>query len=171
MRVNLLAEKKRRYSLNWTGILFATLVIFLLVLLGLNYYLSISKLAAVERELRSQDRQLAMVLPKKEEYLELQKKINNLEKNKEKNELDRYRWAEVVKEQGYIIPEKVTLNFLQINNNIINLSGIAASNQEVLQFIRNMKTSPFFTEVKLRQLKQQQEISFNIEAVISRRGD
>lgn len=171
MRVNLLAGKRRVFSFNWVRLLFAVMVIVLLFLLGANYYLSSSKLVSLEKEIKILDKQMAMILPKKQEYIQLQKKIKNLEKKEKEIEAAQYYWDEVVEEQGYIIPERLMLTLLQINNNRLLLQGIAANNQEVLQFINNLKTSPFFYEVKLHQLSRKDEVNFKIEAVIKGRGD
>lgn len=171
MRVNLLAEHKRVYSINWAEVLLIILVILLVLVLGLNYYLSSRQLAVIKTEVKNLDRQLAMILPQKKECLQLQEKIIVLEALGKEIKAARYYWDKVILDYGYVVPEKTMLQFLQIENNSVSLGGIAASNDQVIELIKRMQESPFFNVVQIRQLVEQGEVNFRINAVVSGGSD
>lgn len=169
MRVNLLQEEELKYSINWLNIIFIFSIFLFISFLGIRYYLSSLTVNNLKIELESIETELNLLIPHQEKYREVQKDLDQL-KTLPIIEAEEYLWGDVIREMGYIIPEKMMLTSLEIIDKEIALVGIAADAREVTQFIYNLNHSPYFTEVDLSKISKQKEINFQIEAII-RGGD
>lgn len=171
MRVNLLTETKRDFSINWLEICIITIVILIVVLLGWQYYSNQNKINLLKQEITNLDSQLNIAMAKKNEYLELQSKITELEKKKQELAALTYYWDQAVKEMGYVIPDQAVLKFMQLNDNLLSASGLAVDTREVLKLVNNMKKSPVYDDIKLIKIEDQGEINFQLEARLVGEGD
>lgn len=169
MRVNLIAKKKQNLTINWIEVLIILIIFLLIFILGLNYYLNYIKLTILRDVVDNLDNQLAIYLPKQEEYLQLQKEVENLETDFQAGQ-QVYAWVEALNELGYVVPETVTLKYVIINKGSLSLAGIAKDSKDIIEMVDNFKISPYFNTIKLKQVNQQQEILFQLEALLSKKG-
>jgi len=167
MRVNLIGEHKKVYLVNWYRIMITVLTIILIAVLGLNYIFLIHRLGIIQNEVSNLNSQLRVLLPKKEEYLQLKEKIQVLEALRKEIQAARYYWDKVILDYGYVVPEMAKLQFLQIENKTVSLNGIAASNTEIIELIQRMQSSPFFNVVEIIQIIEKGEVNFKIKALVT----
>lgn len=75
-------------------------------------------------------------------------------------------WSDFLVEFSKIIPADVTINAIDIDAQIMSLSGQARDRQNLLEFEKNLKKSNIFENVKtpLEDLLKKTNIDFNIKA-------
>ncbi|NLM96286.1 MAG: PilN domain-containing protein [Halanaerobiaceae bacterium] len=172
MRVNLLKERMKDITINWIEIATVIGVIFFVIALVCHYYFFLlAKANALDSEIRSLNNQINTLLVKVQEYNALKAKVDRLEEIKAKMDKLQYIWLDVVMEQGYVSPSNLMLERMDIQNNILSLTGLAANNQKVLDLINNMKLSPMYDEIKIIRVTQDEDSAFDLEAVIATETD
>ncbi len=172
MKVNLLKERNQAYSINWMEIVIIITVALFIMGVGIHYYYLYTDsmlLKADVDNLYNQETKLRIEVIK---FNKLQDKVEELTRIKEKMDTLKYLWDGAIIEQGYIIPNKVMLGTLSLEENTLKLLGRADTNQKVLDYISNMKLSPFYGKVTIKDLQTQaNDAIFTLETVIVEEGD
>lgn len=94
----------------------------------------------------------------KEDEAKLQTRIATLERISK----DRYREIKVLDLVQQVIPEKVWLTRLEMNNGKVQLSGYAMSDFEISGFLEVLTKSVYFTEVILQNSSEQTFDNLNL---------
>ena len=172
MRVNLISRNGKNLSLNWKRIAITVLLFVLVFLMGLNYYISFLDLSALEIAIAGVENQLSLLNIKKKDLLEIEQKIKQLEAAKPNPEKKfEYFWTDVIREQGFIVVEDVTYNYIRIADGMINIEGVCRDYQTFLAIIKNFNSSPLFEQATTTELRQGTELAFKIEAKITAGGE
>ena len=168
MRVNLISSNGKTLSLDWSRIAITLLLVGLIFLLIINYYTAVQQLTELESGITRLESQLNLVNIKKRELLDLEEEINLLQAARPiLEELAGYRWAELVREQGFIVLEGVTYSRIRIAAGIINIEGMARDYPTVIALLQNFNHSPLFEQAGITELRQGTEVQFKIAASIS----
>lgn len=167
MRVNLLDEQKNVYSIDWFTTISVIVFIILLLTISFHYYSLLNQYNMVKSKIENYKDQSSLLLQKKDEYYQLQEKINKLTEYKAEMKKYQYFWNDIIKELGYVTPSKVQLKKVDIEKNILKISGISEDSQYVMNFINNLKDSPYLSKAAIIKLEKKEEIIFKIEAIIS----
>jgi Tfp pilus assembly protein PilN len=170
MRVNLVQKETGVFSLNWIRVGVTILVVVLIAGIAMNYYLLTTRKDILTQEIQTLDQQLRILNPKKEEFLNLRTQVSQLEEEVQRVE-GKYIWAYITQETGFVIPENVELNSFSISGNSISVSGKANNTELLINYIDNMVQSPFFEKVILQNYVNQESITFNIDADVTRGDD
>ena len=166
MKVNLLKERQKAYTINWIEIAVIISVVLFIMAMGVHYYFLYTSSKVLEADLYALDNQIHVLLRRVAEYNRLKAEVEELEALKEAMDKFKYVWAEAIIELGYVIPEQTMVNTLQIEDYNMRLNGFASQNQKVLDFIDNMNESPVYKDIELIDLTQIQDVNYNIIAVI-----
>ena len=91
-------------------------------------------------------------------------------------ETQRKRWNELLEEIKLIIPKEVRLTKLTDRENEVIFTGEATSQEGVFNFVRSLRESPYFTEVKLHTAKDKETqgevwVDFNIRCQLDFQED
>ncbi len=159
IRINLLPFRaaRKRENIRREVSIFILLIIFLV--LGLSYYG-----IHLDKKITSLDNQIKTVERGINKYKEKANRVNKIKKairvyqkkvNIIKSLKNRRREIVILLDSmtSLIIPEKMWLRNLQINENGVIITGTAFDQKTVAEFMTNLQTSPFFTKnVKLNNL-------------------
>lgn len=167
MKVNLLKERQKVYSINWIEILVIISVVVSIVLMGVHYYFLYMDKELLEADINYLDNQLNILSVRVAEYNRLKAEVEELEAIKEKMDQLKYVWADALIELGFVIPEKALVNTLQIEETDLRLNGLALDNQRVLELVDNMNQSPVYHDVKIINLSQSNDVNYNISALLA----
>jgi type IV pilus assembly protein PilN len=63
-------------------------------------------------------------------------------------------------------PEKLQLDSLKERNQLIELGGLAVSNEIIAQFLSNLERSPWFTNVELDGIDQVDEDGYKLKRFV-----
>lgn len=171
MRVNLLKDEVRAFSIQWREVIDVLLLIIFIVGLASHYYLLYSDRALLENNLQSLNNQISNYKVKVAEYNRLKDDVAELESIKQKINQLKYNWNLAVEEQGYVVPDKLMFKNVEIVAKKLSINGRAINNEKVLKLINNMKLSPIYQEVTLINVAQNYDVEFKVEAVISGEDD
>ncbi len=168
MKVNLLedSEKENIFAIN---IFMVALVIFISIIILSStgvYFFYIQNINIIEGEIESLSNQIDNYSEQAREYSNLQSEISELKEKLDIREIKYYPWGEALLELGYIISEDVMLNKININSSSLNLEGLAATEENVIQFINNLNNSVLFTNIELEDLDKKDEVEFIITAEV-----
>jgi Tfp pilus assembly protein PilN len=169
MKVNFLS-KPWNSKVRWMESIALILFIFIIIIFSINYILYNNMIHSLKEEINNIEIKLNTIIPEQNKYLILQKKIKVLEKEIEDYK-QQLKIAELINDLGYIVPEGSVLSSLELDRCKIIISGIADNNSCLLQLIDNMKNSPYYVDVELQKMTQDEEINFQIQAMVSERGD
>lgn len=164
MRVNLISKEKKGYYFNWYNYLFPLFIILVFLIFAFNFYFTVNKLDELQKEISLIDNKLKVFLPKQREYLELKEKLENIKLLDRRESTNNKNWSIVIEELGFVTPESVMLTNLQINDFNINIKGKAKENIYLIQFVKNLKESPYFINVKLDNMVRYDDINFTVKA-------
>ena len=166
MKVNLLKERQKAYTINWIEIAVIISVVLFIMAMGVHYYFLYTSSKVLEADLYALDNQIHVLLRRVAEYNRLKAEVEELEAIKEKMDKLKYVWADAIVELGYVIPERTMVNTLHIADYNMRLNGFAAGNQKVLDFIDNMNKSPVYKDIEIINITQTHDVNYNIVAVI-----
>ncbi len=171
MKVNLLKDESSTFSVQWNEVIDVLIVIIFIVGLASHYYLLYSDRALLQSNLQSLNNQISNYKVKVAEYNRFKDDVEKLESIKDNINRLQYHWNLAVEEQGYVVPDKLMFKSVDIVDNKLNLNGRALNNEKVLKLINNMKLSPFYQDVTLINVSQNDDVQFRVEAVISGEDD
>lgn len=171
MRVNLIAKKNGKLlAIDWPRIIITILVSCIILALVFHFIYLQNRLNVIKQEVSILNEQLNVYLPKQKEYLNLKNKLKELQKKPKINTTE-YLWDQPLIELGYIIPHGAVLTGMEMNLNNISFNGKVRGSDKLLKIKERLKSSPVFKEVKITKIRKQQDIIFNIKAVIAEGGD
>ncbi len=170
MRVNLARKETGVFSINWIRIGVTILIVVLIAGLAINYYILRTQKSSLNKQISSLNQQLKVLNAKKEEYITLRGQVSQLEADIERIE-GKYIWPYIAQETGYVIPESVNLNTFTMTEDKLTVSGNADNTELLIDYIDNMNQSPYFSQVTLQNYLNQENISFDLIAVVSKGGE
>ncbi len=159
IRINLLPFRaaRRRENIRKEVSIFILLIIFLV--LGLSYYgLHLDKkIETLGNEIKRVENDIARYKAKAQRVNEIKKEISTYEKKVHTIKSLKSRRREMVvlldNMTNLVLPEKMWLTSLQINQSTVNITGVAFDQKTVADFMTNLETSPLFhKDVKLNNL-------------------
>ena len=169
IRINLLPIKQKKKQIVGQQQIFLGLVVILLVAAGL-YSLNDgeqSKIKGMQDTVTSHKADLdklkdligdAKEVEKKKE--ELQKKLEVISSLKD----SKIGPVRMLDELSLIIPNRLWLKTFSVNGESIKMNGTAISNKDIAVFMRNLETSPYFTNVVLTEVKAVQATKLAAES-------
>ncbi len=169
MRVNLAPDSRMIFADNWFQIFFTIFYTILVISLAANYYCSFIEIKNLESKLSDINNQLAIYTPQKQEYFEINKKIEGIKQLSEEKQESNIVFSPIIKELGFIVPDKLAFQLLNYNGDIMVITGRAINSSGVISLISNLKKSLFFKEVNLRNIDQREEVQFQLEVHLAGR--
>lgn len=166
MRINLLSDKKPIYTINWFRVLILIMLCIFLTIFGIIYYILASSLSILMDEVNQLEKQFDVLMPRHKKYVALKRKVIKLQKLEKEYTVGKSLLVEIVKEQGYLVPESIKLEYLEVDNDHFILEGVATNNQDIIKLVANLKDSPHFYQVQLQQVSCQDKLKFNIAALV-----
>ena len=169
IKINLLPTKKKppKKVIDLQQQLLLGGLVIILVLIVMWYFwnrqkeliesLKQSKIAA-ETRIREQDNQLRDVKNVKENRQKVSDKIKIVE-DLERNQSGPVR---LLDEVSNALPVGVNLTSLVENNNNVNVEGQAFTNDDIVRFIDNLKSSRFLTDVVLLETSQTKQQDMDV---------
>ena len=159
IKINLLPTKKtrKRGSSQQQLIIFAAVLVGVGIMLYSVYSSEADKVAKLEQQktqVQSEMTRLEGIIGDinsiQEKKAELKKKLDIIEMLK-KQKIGPVR---ILDEVSTIIPKRVWLGSLNQVEDMLNFSGMATDHKEVAIFMKNLESSPFFSDVELIFIKQ-----------------
>jgi type IV pilus assembly protein PilN len=160
IKINLLPVKKKKKAKQLPGFV-VSLVLLLLVSAVISAYLVYffnGRVSARKQTIAKNDAKIEE-LSKKIKAVENYEKLNAAyQKNKEIIEQlgkNKTLPVKVLDEVSALLPVGVWLTLLDVKGTDINLSGMGFTNSDVVNYVDNLKKSPLFTDVYLKESRQQ----------------
>jgi len=176
MRVNLAKERKQGFAVNKSYIIMFIIFVVLIASMYIYYSIMNNRVANYEKQIEIANEELEELQKKREEYLTLKEEIRSLEEEIAKREksqekrlptLTKQNWNITLLELGKIIPEKVMINSLNINNEKLSIRGYGESSRIISKFLDNLLESEHIINIRLNQLQNGEDVSYNITADIN----
>lgn len=167
MKVNLMNSPENRIEIKWNQVLITLFVlIFLLIITGHFYFLYVQQ-DILKKQVQDLNNQINYYQSDLKKYNDLQTKIDDItDLNQIKG--NRYYISGALEDVRYAVPEKMTLDFLEINQEgTILFSGHTTDNQHIVEFIDFLSISPYYEDISVDQLERNEEMSFEISANIT----
>jgi len=173
VRVNLLRDQKSKldFSINWLRIALTLFLIFFLVFAAYNYWLMRLDINFLETKLENTEEQIELNLPRAEERDSLLEKIAEIEQEIRFVEVPFYAWGRSLLQIGYLIPPRMMLSEILIEQNQIALLGRTAREQYLVDFLQYLESSPLFSRVDLEQIQKREDVQFLINLEIMTGGN
>lgn len=161
IKINLLPTKKKppKKVIDLQQQVLLGLLIIVLVLIAMGYSWKIQKdrinsleqdKIVADRRTKEQDTILKEVKNVEEERRKVSEKIEVIEKLKKNQQGPVHLLDEISK----ALPVGVNLSMMNESNNNINLEGEAFTNDDVVRFVENLKSSPLLSDVMLLETSQ-----------------
>ncbi|MFW6028873.1 MAG: PilN domain-containing protein [Halanaerobiales bacterium] len=161
MRVNLIVEEKQGILFDYlkVGIVIAVLLTFMII--GYIQYSLIIDRNILKSEINSIEDQLAVYLPREEEYHKYQSMIDEI---KGTPEIPDYIWDGPVEAMGYLTPLRGVIDSFALRDRSLNIKGRTKAAEELRELTTNLSESEFFKNVNLETIEKKEEVSFTITA-------
>jgi type IV pilus assembly protein PilN len=167
IRINLLPTKKKRKQLGIKQELILTglLLVLVSILLGLLWSWQnhqVERLTLDKNQKQRELEQLKKVVAEVEQFkkdkqqYELKIKIIKELENQQSGPVH------VLDELSLNLPEKLWLQSLSVKGNLLTLSGSAFANISIVDFINNLKNSPYFQNVQLLESKANSKENYRV---------
>ncbi|MFW6270726.1 MAG: PilN domain-containing protein [Bacillota bacterium] len=164
MRVNLIKNKKRkrRFRVNWLRVA-VTCLAFIIIMTGIyKYWILRENAQNLESEIESYKQTLLTYGPVKKEYRTLEDDIEELNEFVDVRDVEAEPWGEALINFGYMVPEKIMLENIEIDREQVTLAGLADSESNLIDFLNSLSSSSLFTEVDLEDIDKQEDVIFTI---------
>ncbi|MFW5995907.1 MAG: PilN domain-containing protein [Halanaerobiaceae bacterium] len=170
MKINFLDKKK------FTGLKksfwFITIIITILLTIPVFQFISlVNESSSLESEIIALEQRLQDTREDKKEFISLKQKLDILNAISRDIITSRYYWDQIILEQGYIVPDMLKLNYLEIEENRLQMGGITADNDYIIEIIKKMEASELFSGVKIDRIERKNDITFKLHASIEERSD
>ena len=169
MKVNLLEEKNPSIEVNWNEVFITLLVIIFILTLSGHFYVLYRQKTILQNQVNTLNNKIDYFQPRVNRHHELTNKIEKLKKI-ENITWQRFMLSNALDDLSYTVPQKLTLESILIEDGLINMSGFARDNENIVTFVNNLKLSPYFKNVSLNQLKSGKDITFKLETNIISKG-
>ncbi len=171
MKVNLLNRNKNNISsFNWPLVIGICVLFIVLFLIFTHYWVIRNNRDILERENEYLEAELNNQRFLEREYFSLQNEIQELEEQRPEEMIINNIWGEVLLQIGYMIPQKVVLDRIDIEEDIIILKGNTENSDQVVNLINNLEKSNYFRDVKMEFYNSDQQIQFEINAILVKGG-
>lgn len=176
MRVNLAKERKQGFSINKNYLTMFIIFIVLITGMYIQYTIMNNRADNYEEQIEIVNEELEVLQEKRNEYLTLKNEISKMEEEIAKLEeepdqqipsLTKQNWNITLLELGKIIPEKVMINSLNINDKSLAIKGYGESSRIISKFLDNLLESELLVNIRLHQLQNGEDVSYDITAEIS----
>lgn len=155
IRVNLLPVKRKKKpkavpSFIITGVLVSVAAI---IVSGYLFWFLNSQVSALRQQKKDNETKIADLKVKIKEVENYEQQKNNLEQRKKvildlrKNQ---FVPVKILAEMASIIPPGVWLESMSITGNSINISGTGFTNEDIVNYVENLKKSQLLTEINLQ---------------------
>jgi len=169
IKINLLPTKKKapKKVINLQQQLILAVLVLVIVGMGMGYYWvkqkeRISELegqkASAEKKIAEQDNLLKEVKNVEDERKKVAEKIEIIEKLK-KNQAGPVHLLDVVSTS---LPKSVNIASLSESNGNVSIDGEAFTNEDVVRFIENLKSSPLLMSVMLLETSESKREGIDI---------
>ncbi|TDP96954.1 type IV pilus assembly protein PilN [Halanaerobium saccharolyticum] len=161
MRVNLIAEEKQEILFDYlkVGIIITVFITFMVI--GFLQFTLITDRNILESEINSIEDQLAIYLPREEEYHRYEALIEEIRGTPE---IPDYIWDGPIEAMGYLTPLRGVIDNFSLRNRSLNIRGRTKIAEELRELTNNLSESEFFSNVNLQTMEKQEEVSFTITA-------
>jgi len=167
MRVNLIAKEKQ-------GLLFDSLRVFITLAILITFFVIaffqfylITGRNVLESEIQGIEDQLAIYLPKEEEYKRYESLVEEI---KSTPAIPDYIWDGPVEAMGYLTPLRGVIDNFSLRNRSLNIRGRTKIAEELRELTINLSESDYFDNVNLQTMEKQEEVSFIITADLIEEG-
>jgi type IV pilus assembly protein PilN len=169
IKINLLPTRKIRKHLGMKQELLLSGLLLLLVFICLAFLWnmqnkSIGKLTLQKNQHQQQLDKLKKIVAEVEQF----KKDKQIYEQKIKiiKDLEALQSGpvHVLDELSLNVPDKLWFRTLSMKGDVLTLSGLAFANISIVDFVNNLKGSPYFQDVKLRESKRAKEKNMRIYA-------
>lgn len=116
----------------------------------------------LESEIESYKQTLLTYGPVKKEYRTLEDDIEELNEFVDVRDVEAEPWGEALINFGYMVPEKIMLENIEIDREQVTLAGLADSESNLIDFLNSLSSSSLFTEVDLEDIDKQEDVIFTI---------
>lgn len=161
MRVNLIAEEKQGILFDYLKVAIIIAVFITFMVIGFFQFTLITNRNILESEINSIEDQLAIYLPREEEYHRYAAMIEELEGTPE---IPDYIWDGPIEAMGYLTPLRGVIDNFSLRNRSLNIRGRTKVAEELRELTINLDESEFFNNVNLETMEKQEEVSFTITA-------
>jgi len=176
MRVNLAKERKQGFSVNKNYLTMFIIFIVLIAGMYIQYTIMNNRADNYEEQIEIVNEELKILEEKRDEYLTLKEEIKKMEEEIAKREEDedqqipsltKQNWNITLLELGKIIPEKVMINSLNINDKSLAIKGYGENSRIISKFLDNLLESEHIINIRLHQLQNGEDVSYDITAEIN----
>jgi len=176
MRVNLAKERKQGFSVNKNYLTMFIIFIVLIAGMYIQYTIMNNRADNYEEQIEIVNEELKILEEKRDEYLTLKEEIKKMEEEIAKREEDedqqipsltKQNWNITLLELGKIIPEKVMINSLNINDKSLAIKGYGENSRIISKFLDNLLESEHIINIRLHQLQNGEDVSYDITADIN----
>ena len=175
MRVNLAQEKKQGFIIDRTYLIMLIIFIVLIASMFIQYTILNNRIDNNEEKIKLVNEELKTLREKRNEYLSLKEEINKMEseiasredKEQKLPSITKQNWNLTLLELGRIIPDKVMINSLNINDKNLSIKGYGENSQIISKFLDNLLESELLVNIKLNQLTNGEDVSYSITTDIN----
>jgi type IV pilus assembly protein PilN len=154
IRVNLL-QVKRKKKPKAVPVFIINSVLFILAAViasGYLYYYYSSQIASLQQQKKANETTIADLKNKIKEVENYESQKQTLEKRTgiiEQLKKNQSLPVKILSEMGNVLPNGVWLQSMSVSGNEIKISGTGFTNEDVVNYEKNLKKSELFTDVKL----------------------
>ena len=175
MRVNLAQEKKQGFIIDRTYLIMLIIFIVLIASMFIQYTILNNRIDNYEKKIKLVNEELKTLREKRSEYLSLKEEINKMEseiasredKKQKLPSITKQNWNLTLLELGRIIPDKVMINSLSINDKKLSIKGYGEDSRIISKFLDNLLASELLINIRLHQLQNGEDVSYDITADIN----
>ncbi|MGM0438438.1 MAG: PilN domain-containing protein [Bacillota bacterium] len=176
MRVNLAKERKQGLALNKNYLIMFIIFIVLVAGMYIQYTIMNNRADNYEEQIEIVNEELEVLREKRDEYLTLKDEISEMEDEIARLEEDqdqkipsltKQNWNITLLELGKIIPDKVMINSLSINDKKLSIKGYGEDSRIISEFLDNLLASKLIVNIRLHQLQNGEDVSYDITADIN----
>jgi Tfp pilus assembly protein PilN len=165
MRINLIKRKRKKIGFNLS---FFVIILLLVVTISLgifHYHRTYSKYSRYKARISRLNNQTKELIVKKNEFNQLNNKIEQLLNNTAPKKS--FLWNRLLVVLGSQIPEKIMITNLQIDANNATITGLAENGKIISEFIDRLKSSLLFRDVELVNLLKNNQLSYVIKGQLN----
>lgn len=161
MRVNLIVEEKQGLIFDYLRVIITLAVLITFFVIGFVQFNLLANRNVLESEIKGIEDQLAIYLPREEEYKKYQSLIEEISSTPA---IPDYIWDGPVEAMGFLTPLRGVIDNFSLNNRSLNIRGRTNVAEELRELTINLSESEFFDNVNLQTMEKQEEVRFNITA-------
>lgn len=161
MRVNLIVAEKQGIIFDYLRVIITLAILITFFVVGFIQFYLLTNRSVLQSEIRGIEDQLAIYLPREEEYHRYQAMIEEI---KSTPAVPDYVWDGPVEAMGYLTPLRGVIDNFSLRNRILNIRGRTEIAEELRELTINLSESEFFNNVNLQTMEKQEDVRFTITA-------